>query len=348
MKVGEVALARQGREPTAPPALLHVTNGESAGNTLRSTSLGGAVLPWNDTLHEGPVPAVSRRELLDVRAAFLSGCGWGSRREIRSSLERRDRLLTRALREGARVVLWFEHDLYDQLQLVDALALMDGALPELIVVSSYPGRPGFRGLGELRRDELETLWPGRRPATHETLAAARHAWDAFRAPDPAALAALAADGSGPLEQLGAALLRLLEELPSPRDGLSRTERGALEAIDAGARTPAAAFVAAQELEAAPFLGDAWFFRTMAGLGGGNVRLVEVDDGSPLPAPPPLGDSRTFSWLPVRVTETGRAVLRGEADRVDLLGLDRWLGGIHLTAENAWRWDPDDAALRPPA
>ena len=33
---------------------------------------------------------------------------------------------------------------------------------ELIVVASFPGRPGFRGLGELTADELETLWPTRR------------------------------------------------------------------------------------------------------------------------------------------------------------------------------------------
>ena len=40
---------------------LHVTNGESAGNTLRQTALGGAVLPWQDVLHEGPVPLGPRR-----------------------------------------------------------------------------------------------------------------------------------------------------------------------------------------------------------------------------------------------------------------------------------------------
>ena len=90
---GAAYLARRGREPTTRPTLLHVTNGESAGNTLRATSLGGAVLPWNDVLHEGPVPAVPRRELLEVRAAFLSGCGWGSRT--------RDPLLARAPRPAA-------------------------------------------------------------------------------------------------------------------------------------------------------------------------------------------------------------------------------------------------------
>ena len=43
---GAAYLARRGRESPVPPSLLHVTNGESAGNTLRQTSLGGAVLSW--------------------------------------------------------------------------------------------------------------------------------------------------------------------------------------------------------------------------------------------------------------------------------------------------------------
>ena len=158
---GAAYLARRGRETSAPPALLHVTNGESAGNTLRQTGLGGAVLPWQDVLHDGPVPDVSRAELLRIRAAFLSECGWGRRGTIRSSLERRDRQFRAALRDGRRLVLWFEHDLYDQLQLIDALALahgLEGAL-ESIVVDAFPGKPSFRGLGELTPDELETLWP---------------------------------------------------------------------------------------------------------------------------------------------------------------------------------------------
>ena len=58
---GAAYLARRGGAPTARPSLLHVTNGESAGNTLRQTALGGAVLPWQDVLHEGPVPALPRQ-----------------------------------------------------------------------------------------------------------------------------------------------------------------------------------------------------------------------------------------------------------------------------------------------
>jgi hypothetical protein len=164
---GAAWLARQGRDSPARPWLLHVTNGESAANTLRQTSLGGAVLPWQDALHEGPVPAGPRHLLLATRAAFLSGCGWGSKRAIRSALERRDRTLADAWRDGWQVVVWFEHDLYDQLQLLDVLALASAvaAAPELIVVGSFPGRPSFRGLGELTADQLESLWPSRTTAT---------------------------------------------------------------------------------------------------------------------------------------------------------------------------------------
>jgi redox-sensitive transcriptional activator SoxR len=347
---GAAYLARRGQEPATPPALLHVTNGESAGNTLRQTSLGGAVLAWQDVLHAGPVPALERAELLRVRASFLSECGWGSRSAILSSLERRDRQFVKTLRDGRHVVLWFEHDLYDQLQLIDALALAheSGGSLDLIVVGSFPEKQSFRGLGELTASELETLWPTRRAATREAVEAGAAAWNALRAPEPTELARLAGEESPELPFLAAALRRLLEELPAQANGLSGTERRALEAVAAGAETPIAAFVAEQQLEAAPFLGDAWFYRVLAELGRGSVRLLETRDGSPLPPAPPLSDGGVFARLRLRLTEQGEAVLRGQADRVALLGVDRWVGGTHVTTENAWRWDPDAAVLRPPS
>jgi len=311
-----------------PPTLLHVTNGDSAAETLRRTGLGGAVLPWRDTLHEGPVPALPRRELLRTRAGFLADCGFGTRQAVLASLEERDAQFLAGLRDETQVVLWFEHDLYDQLQLLDVLALAraENAAPELIVIGAFPGRPSFAGLGELTAGELETLWPSRLPADHSALDAATDAWAALQAPDPTALADMATRESAELPFLAPALRRLLEELPALENGLSRTERHALETIAAGASTPAASFAAAQRLEDAPFLGDTWFFRTLAALGRGEERLVETHDGA------------------LRLTEEGQRTLRGESDRVELLGIDRWIGGTHLTADNVWRWDAAGAKL----
>jgi DNA-binding transcriptional MerR regulator len=347
---GAAYLARHGREPNAPPLLLHVTNGESAGNTLRQTGIGGAVLPWQDVLHEGPVPAVSRPELLRIRAAFLSECGWGGKRALLSSLERRDGQLVDALRDRVQVVLWFEHDLYDQLQLLDALALAhaEETSPQLIVVGAFPGKPSFAGLGELSADELETLWPAREETTEETLDAAVALWEAFRAPEPSALAEWSSRTVPGLPFVAPALRRLLEELPAAADGLSATERHALDAVANGAHTPMAAFVAAQRLEQAPFLGDAWFFRALAALSGERVRLIETHDGTPLPPAPPITDPQVFTRLLLRLTDEGERVLRGELDRTELLGVDRWIGGTHVTAGSLWRWDGVAGVLVPPA
>src|SRR5438094_3081056 len=275
-----------------------------------------------------------------ARARFLAECGWGREQALLSSFERRDRQLLDALRDDLQVVLWFEHDLYDQLQLLDVLALAhtEAGAPELIVVGSFPGRPSFAGLGELTASELETLWPSRGRATPAVLEAATSAWTALRAPEPTTLAEWATRDTAELPFLAPALRRLLEELPAPADGLSGTERRALHAVAAGAHSPPAAFVAAQRLEEAPFLGDAWFYRALSAIGQGKTRLLETGDGAPLPPPPPLSDSQHFARLQLRLTATGEHTLRGEADRVELLGIDRWIGGTHITSDNTWRWD----------
>jgi uncharacterized protein DUF1835 len=341
---------RRRHAASARGSLLHVTNGDSAAGTLRQTSLGGEVLAWRDALHEGPVPAGPRGLLLRRRAEFLSGSGWGSSDAILSSLEQRDQRLRQALPDWEQVVLWFEHDLYDQLQLVDVLALTSnaGGAPELIVVGSFPGKPSFRGLGELTADELETLWPARTAASREMLDVAVGVWVALRHPDPRALAEYANAEIPQLPFLASALRRLLAELPAPHDGLSETERLALQAISAGATSPTAAFQASQELEAAPFLGDTWFFRTLAGLGSGESRLIETQAGAPLGPPPPLGDGQAFVSQRLRLTAAGERVLAGKADRIELLGADRWVGGTHITAGTVWRWAPATHVLTRPA
>ena len=118
--------------------------------------------------------------------------------------------------------------------------------------------------------------------------------------------------------------------PHRRDGLSGTERRALRAIAEGARTPAAAFLAAQDLEHAPFLGDTWFYRALAGSAAGASGSSRPGTASELPSPPPLGDGRLFAGAPVRLTPRASGRSPARSDRVVLLGIDRWVGGTHVT------------------
>jgi hypothetical protein len=49
---------------------------------------------------------------------------------------------------------------------------------------------------------------------------------------------------------------------------------------------------------------------------------------------------------ITLTDDGSRVLEGRADRVALCGIDRWLGGVHLTGHGpVWRYDATSKALR---
>src|SRR5215510_3705249 len=98
--------------------MLHITNGDSAGDTIRATGLEGDVLPWRDVLHEGPVPGGLELEALSViRARFLSD--ETNRRKVEQDFRDRDARLQAGT--GEDIVLWFEADLYDMLQLIQLL-----------------------------------------------------------------------------------------------------------------------------------------------------------------------------------------------------------------------------------
>ena len=107
--------------------MLHVTNGDSVIESFKAGQVPGVYLAWNDPLHDGPVPETSSlEELSDVRARALSDFGWGSYSQIRQQFSKRDRTLA-GFREHDETVLWFEHDLYDQLQLHSAAGLVFSA-----------------------------------------------------------------------------------------------------------------------------------------------------------------------------------------------------------------------------
>src|SRR3954452_2765390 len=269
--------------------MLHVTNGDSAVAGIEGTGVGGEVLPWRDALHEGPLPAdAGPDELRAVRARFLAECGWGEPDAIEAGMRARDERLRAALERDEVVVLWFEHDLYDQLQLIQVLDAVngDGGLVEAILPDRF--------LGAMEVGELAALWPGREPLRPDQVALARLAWEAVRAPDPHGIAALLQTHTVALPHLGPALRRLLEELPAVNDGLGRTERQALDAIAAGARTPFEVFLATQKAEEAPFLGDTWMWTRLQERGDPGDRLVKSTGAEPVGAPPPESDTNGFT------------------------------------------------------
>jgi hypothetical protein len=122
------------------PEALHITNGDAT--DVPGTGLARRVVYWRDVLHEGPVPEVPPAELRRIRVDFLTGYQGVERGETMRLFTERDQALE-AGRDG-EYVLWFEADLYDQLQIAEILArLADLSVPAeritLICIGDHAG-----------------------------------------------------------------------------------------------------------------------------------------------------------------------------------------------------------------
>jgi len=309
--------------------MLHVTNGDAAAEAIAGTGLAGDLLVWRDVLHEGPVPGgASPTELREIRAGFLARCGWTERGAALADFAARDARLAAAFAAGEEVALWFEEDLFDQLQLIQVLdrAASGSARSRLTAVPA----DGYFGL--MKSGDLVACWARARALGEAELEVGQSAWAAFRAEDPRALETLLAMGTAPLPALARALARFLEQFPGVTDGLSRSERQALAALSGGPLPFEELFDRSQRGEPLRFLGDAVFRLYLDGLAA---------PPAPLVAATPDGEV----W---RLTDAGRRVLAGEADRLAIGRLDRWLGGVRLLSpDRIWRWDAAAGRLVPP-
>jgi hypothetical protein len=71
-----------------------------------------------------------------------------------------------------------------------------------------------------------------------------------------------------------------------------------------------------------------------------------------PRPDPPDALRPFTTDGLRrtrvtITGAGRDVLDGRSDWIALAGIDRWVGGVHLTGDDVWRWDERSEGPRAP-
>ena len=248
---------------------------------LRAARLPGDVMAWSDVLDQGPVRGLpGTPEFRDARARWLAANGAGPLPQVQAQLDAWDEALRTPSDE---TVLWFEADLTCQLALLHHLVLVDARA--VVTQEPVPFQKDFPSLLQQRRryDRKQ----------------ARQAWDAVAAPDPRGIEAL--DLSDLPAQMGPALRRLLEELPDPRSGLSRTERAILEED--------ASFPRVQAREPVPWITDLFFANVVSALHEAGL----------------FDEPARTDCLEGRLDYRARAA-------------DRWVGGVLLQGARCFRWD----------
>jgi RNA polymerase sigma factor (sigma-70 family) len=324
---------------------LHVANGTSTTMTIEAAGIPGACSIWADPLYDGPVPGgLSDGALLDVRRQFLGGPGdlaaafTGPNPRLDPANDLRQwRAVIEAHDAYDELILWYEHDLFDQLNLMQLLPWIRERLPaskpvSLICIGSFPGRPDFKGLGELTPDELASLLETRAPISDAQYQLARRAWDAFREPTPEALDRFRREDTSALPFLAPAITRFLQEFPWTIDGLSRTERRLLELARGEGIALWTAFPRMHEGEQYYYVSDTTMAELAETLSSTSPALMTLDVSAP--------NDHVLRGR-IALTDSGRSALAGRLDRVSTCGIDRWFGGVHVQGRDGlWRWDEE--------
>lgn len=309
--------------------IVHVCNGDATADSLSLADLPGEIRVWADALDQGPVRNVPDAELWRLRGEFWASRGF---RDADARLAAWDHGVDEAA-AAEELILWFEHDLFDQLALVRLLArLARRGLPAQLTIVSidrHPEVPNFLGLGQLKPEQLAELWPRRTPLSRDAIDEAITAWIAVTADDPRALPYLTRRIKA-MPFLAGALERHLEEFPDAQSGLSRTERQLLAAVARGVAKAGDLMQAVHAIDPRYPITDGVLLYTLQQL----ARCGFVE-GVPAGAPAP----DLFPQVDVTATPTGRQALAGALDRVHEHGIDEWRGGVHLAGKGpVWRWD----------
>ena len=347
---------------------LHITNGSGAVELMNAAGIEGEKISWDDVLHEGPVlQGLSLREQSRQRARFIADSGWAPTDKVDAMFDERDQTLE-SHAQFDEVWLWFEHDLYDQLQLIQILDWFNQHHSE--TNQWFLINPG-KHLGYHSPAEFAALAPTRKRVNTNQLVQASQAWQAFTAEQPHRLAQMAQSSFDAFEHLTAAFYRLCQEYPDIRTGLPRTEYLVLESLLASQNEcfasnesppssdpsekkdsssgkeplssvvqgcdPGQLFRQYQSHEEAAFLGDTIFFSRLNTMAQSPKPLLKFA----------IEESISYPLNPqqkVTITEYGVSVLAGNYDWFFESNQTRYIGGCRISSANAVHWNDQRQAF----
>ena len=321
--------------------MLHIHNGDSSADIARQSSMPGEHFAWREALIDGPTPAgITGEAWRRLRARHLSEF-YGvdpadTERELRVQ---EDKLASH--QEHDEVVLWFEHDLFCQTNLIYLLNWFAERNPgntklSLICIGEFPGLPNFRGLGELSPQQMASLFDTRHEVSKAEKTLASAAWQAYCSPEPTAIQTFLESDTSAMPFLKPALELHLERFPFVSNGLGRIENRALKFIHDGVRSFVDLFPRFGDAEPTFGLGDAQFWNTLRRMSEAPNPLLNVRNSNPSD---PTLTSENVHQIIFEITEAGDSVLNAQADFVEMNGIDSWLGGVHLLGKtDLWRWD----------
>ncbi|MDH5693205.1 MAG: DUF1835 domain-containing protein, partial [Gammaproteobacteria bacterium] len=330
---------------------LHIRCGTDIQEPLKACGFTGDYLEISNPFPQGPVPHYEPVEaFIETRARFIrENYGKDMPSDVakeridntEKEIENVEQVLRTLPKKYQRVVLWFEHDPFDQLckaYVCAHLAELDlkDTKVECIQIDHFPGVKKFIGIGQLSQtpEVLLTLWPQRHTLTPAMIAYGSRIWQGFVNDDPTSLWHLTQEKESPLPHMQAAAKRMLMELPWTGNGLGLTEHLVLSVLaEHGPMRPGAIFnILTTELEPLPYLGDIMLLTVLRPLFENEPASIEVIEFFP--------NEHPMRSMRLAISKLGIRLLRGELNLM-AVGNSRYvreLGGVRIKAgEKNWVW-----------
>ena len=320
---------------------LHIRCGSDLKAALPTCGFSGDFLEVINPFPQGPVPPSEPLDnFVKIREHFTQShfaVYFSESAEKNLSTFRAEELALRNLPgKYQRIVLWVEHDAFDQLcfaYILHHLVKLDlgNVQLELVQIDRFPGVERFIGLGQLtvQPAAIRLLWQKRSRVSAKMIHFGYQVWQAFTNASPMNLWKLQSQKHSPLPMMQHAMKRMLQELPWVNNGLSLTEQLILSILQQDSPIPRHRLFLflSSEADPQPFLGDIMCFIILDGLAQGpQAAIKQMDSGNEHPS--------------YELTEIGRELLNEKGNWMNLSPKERWVGGVRVQAKaKNWCWNP---------
>tara|TARA_B100001146_G_C16170915_1_gene430037 strand:+ start:495 stop:1427 length:933 start_codon:yes stop_codon:yes gene_type:complete len=290
-------------------SLLHITNGDSFTEKLKSLKLKGDIITWREMLCEGKtLTTVGSESFWKTRFEFLNKNYKVSKSWFIEKTLKEYRSLCNHKQQD-EIVLWFEYDLFCQINMIAVLSWLKANRKYAQISLVCSGKEDESGklysLSELSDEQLLYLYKNKTELTQDDIEYADYVWQLYCSDNPIRLENLSDFSEFQFEYLPDALHTHLQRFPSIKNGLNSMENNILQiALD---KKPASRKVfLAEILQNQGFLGfgDSQYERAI-------TRLKPLFSG----------------FNPVRLTKKGKEILEKRTSYYSCIqDNDVYLGG----------------------
>jgi len=223
--------------------VLHILNGDSTAHSFRDTGLDGDTLVWREMFSQGPlIENIASAGFWKLREKWICDT-------FNEVADDYDKTVVTPLEKLAqpydKINLWFEFDLHCQANMLGVMELLvkntNLSPPKIYLIcpDTLPGKPDFKGMGELNGDELVYLYDNIRQQLSEAdFSIAGEAWKLYTAKDADKLEKWLNETTfwGSLHCLKPAMEANVKRLRTNSDGLNYIEQSLLNIYNYGYKT----------------------------------------------------------------------------------------------------------------